>query len=193
MPPPLILIVDDAADTRAPLVRLLQLRGYRTLEANHGGEALDVLRQHPDTALILLDLIMPTLDGWGFRERQLRDSTIAHVPVVVFTVAKQTESVRYPLRARAVLHKPLSSVDDIFTAVDECCGPGINAAAVGGNDKRKWAAAFLRGRAKAFTKGNVPYARSSQPSASPGSTTSQRARSAPPLRPTTSCGIRRRT
>lgn len=158
MEAPLILVVDDSGDMREPLARLLQHRGYRTIEAADGREALGVLREHRDTALILLDLLMPTLDGWAFREQQLGDSTIAAIPVVVFSVAKHTEFVRYPLRARAVLHKPLSSLDDIFAAVQECCGPGADSAPLHAGEKTKWAAAFLRGRARAFTRGNVPYA-----------------------------------
>jgi len=106
----------------------------------------------------VLDLLMPTVDGWAFREEQLRDPTIARIPVMVFSVAKQAEFVRYPLRAWKVLHKPVASIDDVFAAVEECCGPAVDAAPVRTGEMTKWAAAYLRGRAKAFTKGNVTSA-----------------------------------
>ena len=98
-------------------------KGYAVDEAGDGAEGLAVLRQHPDTAVIVLDLLMPTTDGWWFREQQLHDPEIANVPVIVFSVAGTGDLLKYALQARDVLQKP-ASIDDLFTAIEACCGSG---------------------------------------------------------------------
>jgi len=80
---PTILIVDDEQDCRSPLTRLLQIEGYQITQASDGLEALQRVEEHK-TDLILLDLLMPRLDGVGFLER-LRDNP-AHKQIPVFLV-----------------------------------------------------------------------------------------------------------
>lgn len=80
-----VLIVDDDADIRAVLSEFLEYEDYDVATATHGGEALAYLRAHPRPAVVLLDLMMPVMDGFRFREEQLRDPAIASVPVVVMT------------------------------------------------------------------------------------------------------------
>jgi two-component system chemotaxis response regulator CheY len=120
---PRILLIDDIADTREPLAGLLRRKGYAVDEAGDGIEGLAVLRQHPDTAVIVLDLLMPRADGWWFREQQLGDPEIASVPVIVFTVAGSVDLVKRAINATAVLQKP-GSIDALFAAIEACCGPG---------------------------------------------------------------------
>jgi CheY-like chemotaxis protein len=77
-----ILIVDDDADTREGLSLAIEAAGYSVHTARDGIEALKMLRHYrPD--VILLDLVMPTMDGWTFRMQQLRDPELADIPVVV--------------------------------------------------------------------------------------------------------------
>ncbi len=123
---PLILLIEDSSDTRMPLANLLRMRGYRVVEAANGDDGLELLRQHPETGAIILDLLMPKSDGWHFREQQLREPDLAHIPVIVFTVATKSDLLQYPLKAHTVLHKP-AAVDEIFAAVEACCGPGRSA------------------------------------------------------------------
>ena len=71
MPPsPTVLIVDDDGDIRDALCLVLEHNGYRALAASNGEEALSRLRSDGAVDLILLDMMMPVMDGWGFRLSQ---------------------------------------------------------------------------------------------------------------------------
>src|SRR5476651_1166296 len=79
-----ILVVDDDVPIREALTQLLTLEGYVVLTAGNGQEGLDILRSsRPD--LILLDLRMPIMDGWEFKEAKDADPTFASIPVFVFS------------------------------------------------------------------------------------------------------------
>jgi CheY-like chemotaxis protein len=81
-----VLIVDDDADIRDALRTILQDEGYETLEASHGREALSILRERAvPPALVLLDLMMPTMDGWQLRARLREDPALAEIPIVIMT------------------------------------------------------------------------------------------------------------
>lgn len=82
-----VLIVDDDADIRAVLSEFLEDEGYAVATAAHGAEALHYLRTQAPPALVLLDLMMPTMDGFQFRQEQRRDASIAAIPVVVMTAS----------------------------------------------------------------------------------------------------------
>lgn len=84
----LVLIVDDDDAVRRTLARYFTLEGFAVAEARNGREALDVARTG-GVAVILLDLRMPVMDGWTFRERQRRDASLANIPVIVVTAAPQ--------------------------------------------------------------------------------------------------------
>jgi len=79
-----VLIVEDDDDAREALAVFLQAEGYSVLEAAHGEEALRQLRSAPVSA-ILLDLMMPVMNGWTFRAEQLKDAALAAIPVAVLT------------------------------------------------------------------------------------------------------------
>lgn len=79
-----ILIVEDDADARESLAALLEGEGYHVLEAQHGEEALEVLRKSP-VCIILLDIFMPVMNGHAFMAEQSRDPSISSIPVVVMT------------------------------------------------------------------------------------------------------------
>jgi CheY-like chemotaxis protein len=79
-----VLVVDDDASWREVVVQLLALEGVDAVAAANGLEALRVLRRgrlRPDA--IVLDLSMPLLSGWQFRDEQLRDPSLRDIPVVV--------------------------------------------------------------------------------------------------------------
>ena len=79
-----ILVVDDEISCRGPLSRLLQLEGFETTTAGDGKEALDsVSAAAPD--LVILDLLMPRMDGVGFLEAIRKDSRFNAMPVLVVT------------------------------------------------------------------------------------------------------------
>jgi CheY-like chemotaxis protein len=78
-----VLIVDDNADIRQSLARLLRVFGIQSAVAADGQEALDRLRADTAVGLIVLDLMMPVMDGWEFRHQQVEDPDLAAIPVVV--------------------------------------------------------------------------------------------------------------
>jgi CheY-like chemotaxis protein len=82
-----ILVVEDDGITRGAMKWVLEWEGYRVRCAANGQEALDLLRDGEKPSLILLDLMMPVLDGRQFRERQKQDPSLADIPVVVISGA----------------------------------------------------------------------------------------------------------
>jgi CheY-like chemotaxis protein len=80
---PQILIVEDDADSRETLRFFLTARGFRVATVVNGKEALDLLRGGARPQVILLDMLMPVMDGWEFRSRQLDDPKLRSIPVVV--------------------------------------------------------------------------------------------------------------
>ena len=106
MAPPLIAIVDDDLDLRDTVSDVLRDAGYATLPFAGGREALAGLRSlQAMPALILLDLMMPGMSGWEFREEQLHDPALRDVPVVVMTASRDLG--RHPISASEILHKPI--------------------------------------------------------------------------------------
>jgi CheY-like chemotaxis protein len=89
-----ILLVDDDRDVSDALSMVLEDEGYAVATASNGHEALVYLKNHlPHPNLILLDLIMPVMDGYEFRIEQRRDPEIARIPVLVLTVGVMGERV----------------------------------------------------------------------------------------------------
>jgi len=87
-----ILVVDDDRDIRDSLVEVLGEHGYPVIGAGNGVEALEILRTSaPPPSLILLDLMMPVMDGREFRERQLENPALADIPVIVISAYNDVE------------------------------------------------------------------------------------------------------
>ena len=80
-----ILVVEDDADIRDVFVQVLELEGYEIAAAGNGREALEHLRRSKQPDLILLDIMMPVMDGWQFRAEQQRNPELASIPVVILT------------------------------------------------------------------------------------------------------------
>jgi len=102
-----ILVVDDNRNTRDSLILLLQSEDYDADGVENGREALRVLRDGYDACLILLDLMMPVMDGWAFRVEQRKDPTLKDIPVVVLSAAMNPAQEAARLGAIAGLGKPL--------------------------------------------------------------------------------------
>jgi len=80
-----VLVVEDDPDLREMMEQLLHLEGFATLTAPNGLEALNLLNAGAPVKVILLDLMMPVMDGWEFRRRQRADPKLANIPVVVMS------------------------------------------------------------------------------------------------------------
>ena len=108
-----ILIIEDEESIRRVLSLALELEGYPVVTAANGREGLDALHRIPRPRLILLDLMMPVLDGWGFLAA-LRDlPEFATVPVVVLTAFKDTSM---PATRLETLQKPVQ-LENLFALV----------------------------------------------------------------------------
>lgn len=110
-----ILIVDDDTDLRETLGEVLAEEGYEAHLCENGRIALDCLRGGERPALILLDLMMPEMNGWQFREEQLRDARLAGIPVVVMTASRGFED--HPITASEFLYKPIG-LGELIQAVE---------------------------------------------------------------------------
>jgi CheY-like chemotaxis protein len=119
--PQLILIVEDDLDLARSVAEILDAAGYCTAIAANGCEALDHLRtnNHPD--LILLDMMMPVMDGWKFREEQQRLPAIASIPVVTFTADGDARGKAASSQAAGYIAKPIT-IDGLLDAVERFCG-----------------------------------------------------------------------
>ena len=101
-----IAVVDDDHDLREAVGDVLRDAGYAPLAFPGAREALAGIRVLQDLPrLILLDLMMPGMSGWEFRDEQLRDPALCDVPVVVMTASR--DLTRYPISANEILQKPV--------------------------------------------------------------------------------------
>jgi len=120
-----VMVIDDDEDLRETVCEFLEVDGYRTICASDGASALSTLReQSAQPAVILLDLMMPGMNGWQFREEQLRHPLIAHIPVVVMTASRDASGID----ANEVVFKPvkLASLLEVVKryAANDPSGPG---------------------------------------------------------------------
>jgi CheY-like chemotaxis protein len=116
-----ILVVEDDKDLRESLSDALRLEGYEVVSVEHGEAALRHLGTGARPCVILLDLMMPVMDGWTFRSAILKDQGLATIPVVVMTAANLARAKA--VAADALLFKPLE-MDTVVDAVHEHCPGG---------------------------------------------------------------------
>lgn len=102
-----VLIVDDDGELRELLRVALEAEGYGVSTAHTGRDALQHLRSTPHTCMIVLDLALPTMDGRAFRGAQLRDRSLAWIPVVVMSGGPDVAREARELGARAFVRKPV--------------------------------------------------------------------------------------
>jgi len=119
-PPTYILIVEDDFDIREALEQILQEEGYEVRGASNGSEALAIATSGPAPRLILLDLMMPVMNGWQFRSEQLKDARLAAVPVLIISADPDLQSKAATLGVAGLLKKPIS-LDDLLSAVKVHC------------------------------------------------------------------------
>jgi CheY-like chemotaxis protein len=100
-----VLVVEDDPDLRAMMDQILHLEGFAPVTAANGYEALRLLKAGLPAKAILLDLMMPVMDGWAFRRAQRNDPAIADIPVIIVSAASDVH--RDDLAATAIFTKPL--------------------------------------------------------------------------------------
>ena len=120
MSQPTILIVEDDADTRDMIGRFLELEGYAVETAANGRQALDRLDAGARACVILLDLMMPVMDGWEFRRIQVSHSTLSKIPFMVFSAAGRDRMSQ--IDANDYLSKPVD-LDELLDRISRYCRP----------------------------------------------------------------------
>lgn len=110
-----ILLIEDDSDLADALAEILIMEGYRVVYACDGMTALALLAEADLPDLILLDLMMPKMSGWEFREAQMRDGRLAQIPVVVLSATGERAR---PIDAARILRKPVT-VDALLAMVKE--------------------------------------------------------------------------
>lgn len=111
-----VLIVDDDADIRAVLSEFLEDEGYAVVTAVDGADALRYLRTQAPPTMVLLDLMMPVMDGFQFREEQRGDASIASIPVVIMTASGAFEPSVFGVDD--IVAKPIE-LDRLLGALDK--------------------------------------------------------------------------
>jgi CheY-like chemotaxis protein len=102
-----VLVVEDDEAIAEALVGLLEDAGHRAFQVPDGRRALEELRSGEETFVILLDMTMPVMSGWRFREEQMKDEALANIPVIVCTADALAAEKARELGAAAWLRKPL--------------------------------------------------------------------------------------
>ncbi len=110
-----LLVVEDDADIREALDGLLSMEGFRVTGCSNGREALDWLRMSPKPDLILLDLMMPVMDGWQFRVAQKDDPELSTIPVLALSADSTAKAAA--IDAEAYLKKPVD-YDTLIATID---------------------------------------------------------------------------
>lgn len=111
-----VLVVDDEDMIRDFVAEALSDEGYDVEVARNGQEALEKARQRPPHAIVL-DLMMPIMDGWTFVDRSRREPWSSNVPIVVMSAATGLAATARDLGVRACLAKPFD-LDALIGAVD---------------------------------------------------------------------------
>jgi CheY-like chemotaxis protein len=125
-----VLVVEDNEVAREGLAVVLGGAGYEVALAANGQEALDLLRAGPAFDLILLDMLMPVLDGWRFPARLVREGTRARAPIVVATGANLTLEWARDHGCQGFLKKPINS-EPLLAEVRRCLAPAHGSPAPG--------------------------------------------------------------
>ena len=114
-----VLIVEDDRDTREMLGRFLELEGFDVQTAANGELALKVLQDEGRPSVIILDLMMPVMNGWQFRVAQQSDPNLSEIPVVVVTAAGVRDDIP-AISADGWLSKPVD-FDRLLATIGPLC------------------------------------------------------------------------
>jgi CheY-like chemotaxis protein len=121
---PTVLVVEDDKDSREMLCEYLRRNGYNAAEAADGQEALGQLDEVRNLCLILLDVMMPGMNGWQFRAQQRAHNRFGDVPVVILTAHPPSSLESSAVGVDRVLTKPIDLVEILKVVQSYCHGPG---------------------------------------------------------------------
>jgi CheY-like chemotaxis protein len=127
-----VLLVEDDDDIRLALAEILTDCGYRVRMAEHGGRALELLEAGLRPAIMLLDLMMPVMDGWELLARLAGSRALADIPVLTVSASRSPT----PAGACGSLPKPLD-VDDLLAAMERAQAPAPPSAVAFGTPRQR--------------------------------------------------------
>jgi two-component system response regulator MprA len=120
--PSTILIVDDEPDLVGALTELFEGEGYEVATASDGVDALERLRQGLRPSVILLDLMMPRMDGWDFRQEQMKDEDLKDIPTVILTAAGLSKAAVFAEFGEIAFVPKSASPAVLLGALKQSCG-----------------------------------------------------------------------
>jgi CheY-like chemotaxis protein len=114
-----VLVIDDDAEIRQALLELLEDEDYAVVLAANGKEALDLITGGLKPDVILLDVMMPVMDGWHFLSARLGHPELIEVPIIIISAGQEAEHEARKVGVFEVARKPLH-VDDLIRRIEEC-------------------------------------------------------------------------
>lgn len=116
-----ILVIEDEPDVRESIKEILEIEGFTVATAGNGEEALTLLQSGTRTCLILLDLMMPIMDGWQFLKilKEKHQDVFSTIPVIVVSAAADLTTVEQQYSCR-VMNKPCN-IENLLALAHEYC------------------------------------------------------------------------
>jgi two-component system chemotaxis response regulator CheY len=111
-----VLLVEDDQPLREVMFEALQMEGFDAAIVCNGAEAMHYLRSSPHPKLILLDLMMPVMDGAQFRQEQRANPSLCEIPVVLLSADRELADKAWALEVDAYLRKPVD-LDELVKTV----------------------------------------------------------------------------
>ena len=105
-----ILVVDDDPINRKLIVKILQKKSFNIIEANNGLEALNAINSNKKIDLILLDIVMPVMNGIEFLKQIKANPALMNVPIIVLTTDDSKKAEVLSLGANDIIIKPVSPI-----------------------------------------------------------------------------------
>lgn len=119
-----LLIVEDSPDLQILLTKLLKSEGYSLTQAYNGLQALELLKKMPTPpAAIILDIMMPVMDGIEFLKTQKKDPQIASIPVIVMTADTNAQATVEAIGVTEYIRKPIMNIDRFLESVRKSTTP----------------------------------------------------------------------
>jgi two-component system, chemotaxis family, chemotaxis protein CheY len=117
-----IMVIEDNDSIRSAVRQIIEDEGYRAQTATNGEDALALLEAAATLpSLILLDMNMPIMDGWGFKAVQGTHAKFRHIPIIVVTADGNAREKALMINASGWIRKPIE-VDDLLKAIQKVCG-----------------------------------------------------------------------
>lgn len=112
------LVIEDDDDSRDAFCALIQITGHEAVGVENGEAALTFLRSHPPPAAIVLDMRMPVMDGWQFRQIQRSDPRLKDIPVLVVSAEQRFKQAVLESGVVGFIEKPIDP-DALLLALDD--------------------------------------------------------------------------